>query len=180
MRARGSWRVPVAGLIGAAVLAAGCSSSVAASEPAITEPSPVPTTVAVTTTLPPSTLALVAPTPVPLSLPTTSTTDDPQDEATGTTFWTVVVESAIYAPGAQGVAEREASRARRNGFPAQVIDTRSYSSLTPGYYATISGEFGSREEADAHRAKVRANGFADAYRVCVGDVGLCPADHRSD
>jgi len=47
-----------------------------------------------------------------------------------------------------------------------------------GGFGTVSGEFSTREQADGHRAKVRAMGFPDAYRVCVGDMGSCPSDHR--
>jgi len=145
------------------------------------EPSTVPTTLAATTTMSAPTQASLPPVPAPPRLTAPPATDAFYEEDSPAEFWTVVVESAAHSSrGARAAAESEASRASRMGLGGRVIDTNGYPSLTPGYYAAISGEFGTREAADAHRAKVRANGFPDAYRVCVGDVGSCPSDHRGN
>jgi len=95
-------------------------------------------------------------------------------------FWTIVVKSAFHdAPEAFRVVNQAAVDASDRGLRAAMIDASGYASLDKRpVFAAVSGGFDSRERADAHRAQVRALGFSGAYRVCVGDSGQCPADHR--
>jgi hypothetical protein len=75
------------------------------------------------------------------------------DWPAGTTAWTAQVSSVRD----KGDAEALKSRLRAAGEEAGVLESSDFDELRPGYYVVFSGTFGSRAEAVAHAAALRAS-----------------------
>jgi hypothetical protein len=74
------------------------------------------------------------------------------DWPAGTTAWTAQVSSVRD----EGDADALRARLRAAGEAAGVLESSDFDELEPGYYVVFSGTFGSRAEAIAHAAALRA------------------------
>jgi len=152
----------VATAIAVAVSAVGSSSGSAA--PTTAPPPPTTTTVTDTVTAPPPT-ATTAPTPTPKPKPPVhgGLTTWPS----GTSGYTVVLESIPASAGA-GLPLAQARAAIRRGVPqVGVLLSSRYSSLHPGYTVVFSGVYRSSAAATAALPAVHAKGYPSAYQARV-------------
>ena len=77
--------------------------------------------------------------------------------------WTVVLESIPTSIG-RSLALSRARAAARAGLPqVGVLDSRSFSSLHPGYYVVFSGVYASQAAANAAAGAAAGKGFSSAY-----------------
>jgi hypothetical protein len=100
--------------------------------------------------------------PATVTVPTT--TSPP-----GLTTWTLddgytVVLASIATTGGRDVAVATAKRALAQGLAqVGVLESKSFSSLAPGYLVVFSGVYASSAAATAHLAAVERAGFSAAY-----------------
>lgn len=130
---------------------------------------PAPTTPANTGTAP---LTVTPPS-------TTTTTTTGPFTAPGqltTPTWVVVVASGA----SRADVEATARRLTASGYPAGVLRTDDYSSLTEGLWVAYAGPFSASATAQATVDPLTADGFSGAYVRCVGDKKDCSASERED
>ena len=76
--------------------------------------------------------------------------------------------STVAKASGRATAVQIAKRALAQGMPAVgLLDTRRFSSLTPGFFLVFSGEYTSNGDAAAQVSQARRAGFASAYAVHV-------------
>jgi hypothetical protein len=124
-----------------------------------------------TTTLLPTTSTLQTTTTLPTTTtsPTTTTPSGTISWPAGKDGWTVILKSVPTSDG-RSEADAAAQDALDAGLPeVGVLDSSNYSSLNPGYYATFTGVYDTRDEAINALPRARNSGFPLAYAREVAD-----------
>jgi hypothetical protein len=88
---------------------------------------------------------------------------DTSTEPASGVFWTVQV--IAYTDDADGARRAEGfiSQLAAKGLPGEAFASSRVPSMRPGFLLVLSGRFNTRQEAEAHLAAVRSQGYRDAY-----------------
>lgn len=102
---------------------------------------------------------------------TTSTTAAPiaAPGELSTPAWVAIVASAGSQAEAEGVAEDVAAA----GYPAGVLRSDDYASLSSGHWVAYAGPFADADLAGSALEDLAADGFDGAYVRCVGSKKEC-------
>jgi hypothetical protein len=128
------------------------------------------TTDPLTTTILPTTSTFTTTTlPTTTTSPTTTSPSGTISWPTATDGWTVILRSVPTSEG-RSEADAAAEDALDAGLPeVGVLDSSNFSSLNPGYYATFTGVYDTRDEAVNALPRARNSGFPLAYAREVAD-----------
>jgi len=128
--------------------------------------------------------------PAPATDATTPTVTEPPIAATTTTAaglltepgeldtptWVVVVASGTSRPDADAAARRVAS----SGYPAGVLRSDDYPSLSKGLWVAYVGPYPDAATAQSTVDRLSADGFDGSYPRCVGDRKDCRPTSSDD
>jgi hypothetical protein len=128
-----------------------------------------PTTDPFTTTILPTTSTFTTTTLPTTTSPTTTGPGGTISWPAGEDGWTVILKSVPTSDGRRE-ANAAAQDALDSGLPeVGVLDSSNFSSLNPGYYATFTGVYDTRNEAVNALPRARNSGFPLAYAREVAD-----------